>query len=163
MECSDRANDCPRAILFFSSRRRHTICSLDWSSDVCSSDLDDPELAEELHHLGLELRTSVDPAQLADGGSAVWLGATMSGAKVSAVFDDSPAQAAGLSPGDEVIALDGFRVTSEAELRSLTAALRPGDRIELAVFRRARLLRLPLQLGVPPATRYEIVGQIGRE
>src|SRR5690606_39600759 len=27
---------------FFSSRRRHTIFSRDWSSDVCSSDLRDP-------------------------------------------------------------------------------------------------------------------------
>src|SRR3989449_6573455 len=26
-------------LFFFSSRRRHTICSRDWSSDVCSSDL----------------------------------------------------------------------------------------------------------------------------
>src|SRR5437899_3885126 len=26
--------------VFFSSRRRHTICLSDWSSDVCSSDLD---------------------------------------------------------------------------------------------------------------------------
>src|SRR2546429_5357375 len=26
------------AIFFFSSRRRHTRCSRDWSSDVCSSD-----------------------------------------------------------------------------------------------------------------------------
>src|SRR6266498_4783990 len=26
-------------IFFFSSRRRHTICGRDWSSDVCSSDL----------------------------------------------------------------------------------------------------------------------------
>src|SRR2546429_6693590 len=26
---------------FFSSRRRHTRCSRDWSSDVCSSDLQD--------------------------------------------------------------------------------------------------------------------------
>src|SRR5262245_64307229 len=25
--------------MFFSSRRRHTICLSDWSSDVCSSDL----------------------------------------------------------------------------------------------------------------------------
>src|SRR6266542_6577108 len=25
---------------FFSSRRRHTMCYRDWSSDVCSSDLD---------------------------------------------------------------------------------------------------------------------------
>src|SRR6266436_6869531 len=30
---------------FFSSRRRHTRCSRDWSSDVCSSDL---RLAESL-------------------------------------------------------------------------------------------------------------------
>src|SRR2546429_3471161 len=27
---------------FFSSRRRHTRCSRDWSSDVCSSDLQTP-------------------------------------------------------------------------------------------------------------------------
>src|SRR2546429_5717466 len=27
------------AVVFFSSRRRHTRCSRDWSSDVCSSDL----------------------------------------------------------------------------------------------------------------------------
>src|SRR2546429_686519 len=29
-------------VFFFSSRRRHTICSRDWSSDVCSSDLVHP-------------------------------------------------------------------------------------------------------------------------
>src|SRR5690606_40300892 len=29
-----------RHCFFFSSRRRHTRCSRDWSSDVCSSDLD---------------------------------------------------------------------------------------------------------------------------
>src|SRR2546429_3301488 len=28
-----------RVCFFFSSRRRHTRCSRDWSSDVCSSDL----------------------------------------------------------------------------------------------------------------------------
>src|SRR5256884_4838119 len=30
---------CVRCLFFFSSRRRHTRCSRDWSSDVCSSDL----------------------------------------------------------------------------------------------------------------------------
>jgi len=119
---------------------------------------DDPDLAGELRHVGLELRASADPAQIADGASAVWLGATLSGGKVTAVFDDTPAQAAGLSPGDEIIALDGFRVTGEAEVRALAAALRPGDRVELAVFRRARLLRLALRLAAAPATRYEIIG-----
>src|SRR6266436_3082113 len=29
---------------FFSSRRRHTRCSRDWSSDVCSSDLEPPSV-----------------------------------------------------------------------------------------------------------------------
>src|SRR6202795_5309272 len=29
--------------IFFSSRRRHTICCSDWSSDVCSSDLRERE------------------------------------------------------------------------------------------------------------------------
>src|SRR2546429_5992406 len=34
---------------FFSSRRRHTRCSRDWSSDVCSSDLDGESRAGEAH------------------------------------------------------------------------------------------------------------------
>src|SRR2546429_1882112 len=36
----DQFNVC-RIVFFFSSRRRHTRCSRDWSSDVCSSDLCD--------------------------------------------------------------------------------------------------------------------------
>src|SRR5205809_7671637 len=32
-------------LFFFSSRRRHTRCSRDWSSDVCSSDLKTSEIA----------------------------------------------------------------------------------------------------------------------
>src|SRR2546429_3056898 len=31
-------NPVVRVLFFFSSRRRHTRCSRDWSSDVCSSD-----------------------------------------------------------------------------------------------------------------------------
>src|SRR5256884_6236987 len=33
-------------VFFFSSRRRHTRCSRDWSSDVCSSDLTDGSNAD---------------------------------------------------------------------------------------------------------------------
>src|SRR2546429_806799 len=32
-------------VFFFSSRRRHTRCSRDWSSDVCSSDLSVPSVS----------------------------------------------------------------------------------------------------------------------
>src|SRR2546422_10186317 len=33
---------------FFSSRRRHTRCSRDWSSDVCSSDLESSKIVPSL-------------------------------------------------------------------------------------------------------------------
>src|SRR2546429_7036016 len=37
---------------FFSSRRRHTRCSRDWSSDVCSSDLGSPYPSAGAVHRG---------------------------------------------------------------------------------------------------------------
>lgn len=117
---------------------------------------EDPDLAEELRAMGLDLRVSGDPAQLTDGASAVWLGATVTANKVTAVFDNGPAQAAGVSPGDELVALDGFRATSEADLRSLAGARKPGDEVRLAVFRRHRLIELPIVLAAAPPTRYEI-------
>src|SRR6202022_5009043 len=36
------------AFVFFSSRRRHTRSLCDWSSDVCSSDLKDDKVVEDL-------------------------------------------------------------------------------------------------------------------
>src|SRR5256884_3322992 len=37
--CMNQASGHDACCFFFSSRRRHTRCSRDWSSDVCSSDL----------------------------------------------------------------------------------------------------------------------------
>ncbi|MGN6104525.1 MAG: M61 family metallopeptidase [Kofleriaceae bacterium] len=118
----------------------------------------DPDLPGELAHLGLELRASTDPAQLADGATALWLGATASGGKVTAVFEGGPAHAAGLSPGDEIVALDGLRVGSEGELRSMIGARRAADAVVLTVFRRSRLTEVAIALQPAPPTRYEIVG-----
>src|SRR2546429_4224291 len=43
MTCDSRCRGAYLAVFFFfSSRRRHTRCSRDWSSDVCSSDLSEP-------------------------------------------------------------------------------------------------------------------------
>src|SRR6266498_3862740 len=39
---------------FFSSRRRHTSCGREWSSDVCSSDLVKPQHRILLEKFGLE-------------------------------------------------------------------------------------------------------------
>src|SRR3989449_10555031 len=52
---------------FFSSRRRHTRCSRDWSSDVCSSDLDRGERAGR----GKEGRN--ETADRDEGRKAVWI------------------------------------------------------------------------------------------
>src|SRR3990172_10241675 len=46
---------------FFSSRRRHTRCSRDWSSDVCSSDLVD---GDGLPALGAEAEVAVAAGQV---------------------------------------------------------------------------------------------------
>jgi len=119
---------------------------------------DDPDLASELAHVGLELRASADPAQVADGANAVWLGATVSGTKVTGVFDGGPAHAAGISPGDEIVALDGFRAASEGDLRSLAGARRVGDQVVVHAFRRHRLVELCAVIGQAPPTRYEIAG-----
>src|SRR5690554_7647536 len=47
-------------LFFFSSRRRHTRCGRDWSSDVCSSDLIDEVKVDlkELREEGLPRRVS---------------------------------------------------------------------------------------------------------
>jgi len=119
---------------------------------------EDPDLARELAHVGLELKTSADPAQVADGLAAVWLGATVQGNRITGVFDHSPAQAAGLSPGDELVAVDRFRATADGELRSLLGARKVGDRVTLSLFRRHKLVDAQVTLAAAPATRYEICG-----
>src|SRR2546422_7233644 len=45
---------------FFSSRRRHTRCSRDWSSDVCSSDLLGDGLALDIEKCGRRVETLLD-------------------------------------------------------------------------------------------------------
>src|SRR5256885_8744852 len=51
--------DC--SVFFFSSRRRHTRLQGDWSSDVCSSDLDSTDLVTS----GIEHRALIGPTQVA--------------------------------------------------------------------------------------------------
>src|SRR5207237_6324756 len=96
----------------------------------------------ELSHVGLRLEGSVDPAQVADGLHAVWLGITTAGTKITGVIDGSPAQVAGLSPGDELVAIDGFRVTNDGDIRNLCATRPIGEPLRVALFPRHPLLEL---------------------
>src|SRR6266436_5069913 len=72
---------------FFSSRRRHTRCSRDWSSDVCSSDLDllaatERELARVQAQVQRKHSALRSPAQI---GIAV--GAVLNSKKMAKHFD----------------------------------------------------------------------------
>jgi predicted metalloprotease with PDZ domain len=94
------------------------------------------------------------PAEKADEGApkAGWLGATLSAGprlEVTWVAEGSPAHAAGLYAGDEIVAEDGFR-TDRAGLWARQVERGPGGRLRLTVFRRDELLEVEVTLGVPP-------------
>ena len=61
------------------------------------------------------------------------------------VLDGTPAQAAGLSAGDVLVALDGLRVDAQ-EFDRMLAAYSPGDRIRLHAFRRDELMEFGVEL-----------------
>src|SRR5471030_184321 len=50
-------------IFFFSSRRRHTICLSDWSSDVCSSDLSCCSLTGPAYSRNLASRVTLNRSE----------------------------------------------------------------------------------------------------
>ncbi|HEY9597525.1 MAG TPA: M61 family metallopeptidase [Cyanophyceae cyanobacterium] len=68
----------------------------------------------------------------------------------------SPAAMAGVDAGDELLAIDGLRVTAD-QLSDRLKDYKPGDTIQLAVFHQDQLCILPVTLGEPKFSRYQIV------
>ncbi len=69
------------------------------------------------------------------------------------VWHERPAYYAGLSAGDELIALDGLRVESISDLENALKQYAPGETIELTYFRRDELNTTLVTLDEPPADR----------
>jgi predicted metalloprotease with PDZ domain len=69
------------------------------------------------------------------------------------VFDGSPAQAAGLSGGDVIVALGGLRVRA-SNLDALLARYAAGDTVELQTFRRDELQHTMVTLARQPPPKY---------
>jgi predicted metalloprotease with PDZ domain len=79
----------------------------------------------------------------ADGGRLV----------VSSVLRDSPGYVAGVSAGDELLAIDDFRLGTDG----LDAVLRryaPGDKVTVLISRRDQLSRLEITLGNAPPDQW---------
>ncbi|WP_052668344.1 M61 family metallopeptidase [Nitriliruptor alkaliphilus] len=74
------------------------------------------------------------------------------GVRFSSVLRDRPAWSAGLTGGDELLAIDGQRV-ARGQLTGALRAYAPGDRIEVTVLRGPRLLTAAVTLGEPRPRR----------
>jgi predicted metalloprotease with PDZ domain len=89
-----------------------------------------------------------------------WLGVSLAQTgdrlKVTEVLEGGPAAASHLYAGDEIVALEGFRV-DETGLKDRLGAFRPGDTVRLHVFRRDELRELPFALGRRPLDKIEVV------
>ncbi len=113
-------------------------------------------------HVGLEVGFRVRESSTDKGGTPPprksgevklkgWLGLTTKGSStVSIVLDGSPAMEAGLYSEDEVVALDGYKADGAA-LISRCEDKRPGETVRVTVFRRDKLLEIPVVLGQKPA------------
>jgi predicted metalloprotease with PDZ domain len=72
-----------------------------------------------------------------------------SGARLTHVLDEGAAQAAGLSAGDVIVAIDGLKVGAKNFEQPL-AGYRPGDAVTLNAFRRDELLEFRVELRASP-------------
>lgn len=77
-------------------------------------------------------------------------------AQVQFVASDSPAAAVGISPGDELVALEGWRLKA-AELNDRLLDYRAGDAIALTVFQADRLCTHTITLTEPQPQGYQVV------
>ncbi|HEV2316308.1 MAG TPA: PDZ domain-containing protein [Thermoplasmata archaeon] len=76
--------------------------------------------------------------------------------RVRGVLDHTPARRAGISPGDEIIALNGARVLHEGFPDAL-GRIAPGEEFRVDLFRRGVLRAIQVTAGKAPPSKYVIV------
>ena len=123
-----------------------------------------PDLARLLAAAGLELKqvpeseegvTETDSVKTR--GDFGWKVKAENGrVKVTDVLEGGAAERAGVSPGDEIVAVDGVRGTEDFLRRNATER-GPRARVSVSLFRRDRLLLLRLTLGARKAGVWKVV------
>ncbi len=75
------------------------------------------------------------------------------GAVIARVFPDSPAQKAGVRPGDVVVRADGHPIRDGAALRNAIGLVRAGESMRLEILRDGKRKILRVRVGDPEQTR----------
>ncbi|MGD1875811.1 MAG: M61 family metallopeptidase [Mastigocoleus sp.] len=75
--------------------------------------------------------------------------------KIKFVETDSPAHRAGIDPGDELLAINGVRV-SALQLKDRLGDYQPGDTIQVTVFHQDLLRNYSVTLEQPASTQYSL-------
>ncbi len=111
---------------------------------------------EYLRPFGLRLQAEFEPGT--EGVPDIGMKVKSEAGKevIKSVIAGSPAAQAGLDPGDELLALEGFRVTAD-QLNDRLRNYQPDDAIALTLFRQDQLLTVSLTLGVPQPRCYRVV------
>ena len=118
---------------------------------------DELPLAELLQEFGIAATLRASTSALDDGGRTQskaqvrWVGLRLRPGEtgIAHVIAGSPAQRAGLSAGDQLVALDGLRITAQNWTRRLDAC-EPGATIDLAYFRSEELLTTQIDIADAP-------------
>ena len=149
--------------------------ALDNFFEMALRSTDELPLAELLAEVGIDYRLrpalstqdmggKAAPDKGANGENRVALGARTTthpnGAKLLNVYDNGACQAAGLSSGDVIIAIDNIQVTHD-NLTSLLKPYTPGSQILLHAFRRDELMTFNVTLKSPVAdTCYLLIDEM---
>lgn len=81
------------------------------------------------------------------------------GALVAQVYDDTPARAGGLLPGDLILQYDGRDIIRFSDLAPLVGATRPGSAAELTILRNGQKQQLIIQISALPTDGGMQLGQ----
>jgi predicted metalloprotease with PDZ domain len=113
----------------------------------------DPDFAPLFEAFGIrsERRAALDSPHFALLGLKTT--AANGAVQVAHVFDDTPAQAAGLSGGDVLVAFDGLRV-APGTIDKMLGRYAPGDMLRVTAFRRDELMQFDVRLATQPPMRF---------
>ncbi len=74
---------------------------------------------------------------------------------IKSVASNSPAQLAGIDAGDELLAIDGFKVSAD-KLNDRLKVYQVGQQINITIFHADRLMTVPVTLSAPQPQQYQL-------